>query len=126
MSQPSHPEQIDRDYIRLLQVMRRFIKEEFAVSIHISQDDAVPQLLRYAAESRNAVLKEMALELEEFTRQEPTAVIEEATDQPSEPVRYYRGAAMSGGGQKEKSSRSDKPGEKTRPARVYRGQVVND
>ena len=52
MSQHSHPSNINRDYIRLLQVMRRFVKEEFAVTIRMTQEDAVEQLLYHAGISK--------------------------------------------------------------------------
>ncbi len=122
MSEASHPEKIDRDYIRLLQMMRRFVKEEFGVSIHISQDDAIAQLLRYAADSQNHVLKEMALELTEMTRQapEPEEVQEKVAEE--ELSRYYRGAAII---DDEPAAQANKPKEKPRPTRVYRGRVIN-
>lgn len=125
MSEPGHPEQIDRDYIRLLQMMRRFVKEEFAVSVHISEDDAIAQLLRYAADSHNHVLKEMGKELEEFTRQSPAAESHETATPEEGHVRYYRGAAIIGDDHEDHSAETDKPQEKARPTRVYRGQVIN-
>ncbi len=126
MSETAHPDQINRDYIRLLQMMRRFVKEEFGVSIHINQDDVVSQLLHHSAQSSNPVLKEMALELEEFTGQ--SLVPAQVTDDTPEEgvVRYYRGVAIVDVTAK-KASTSDveKPAEKGRPTRVYRGQVIS-
>lgn len=125
MSEPSHPQQIDRDYIRLLQMMRRIIKEEFEVAIHIDQDDAVAQLLHFSAQSQNSVLKEMALELEEFTGQTPA--LEQETDNvpEGEGVRYYRGVAIVDESAKKSSPDAEKHEEKPRPTRVYRGQVIS-
>lgn len=93
MSELSHPDRINRDYIRLLQVMRRFVKEEFAVSIRMTQDDAITLLLDYADCSRNHVLQEMGKELREFTRREEIAAAEEDATANGN-VRYYRGAAI--------------------------------
>ena len=126
MSELSHPDQINRDYIRLLQVMRRFVKDEFSVSIRMTQDDAVEQLLRYAADSRNHVLKEMGKELKEFTQSTPSApVAKETNPQEGEHVRYYRGAAVSGDKPVKKTVEADKPEEKPKATRVYRGRVIN-
>ena len=93
MSELSHPDSINRDYIRLLQVMRRFVKEEFAVSIRMTQDDAIALLLDYAERSRNNVLQEMGKELREFTQGSVTAN-GSGTPDPQSHVRYYRGAAI--------------------------------
>jgi len=93
VSELNHPDSINRDYIRLLQVMRRFVKEEFAVSIRMTQDDAIAQLLDYAERSRNHVLQEMGKELREFTQGvSPSEVDDESA--PHGNVRYYRGAAI--------------------------------
>lgn len=125
MPDTSHPEQIDRDYVRLLQVMRRFVKQEFDVTIHINQDDVVSQLLHYAEQSTNHVLQEMGKELAEFTQHTPTTV-DHDPQQEAEHVRYYRGAAIVDDRHKENSAApAEQPKEKSRPTRVYRGQVVN-
>ncbi len=124
MTEPNHPEKIDRDYVRLLQMMRRFVKEEFATTIHINQDDVVTQLLHYAGESNNHVLKEMGKELEEFTRHAPPPNSEPAAEEEQH-VRYYRGAAIVDDGHGENSP-TEQPKEKSRPTRVYRGRVVNN
>lgn len=126
MSEMTHPEQINRDYIRLLQVMRRFVKEEFAVAIRMTQEDAVQQLLHYATSSRNHVLQEMGKELEEFTRG-PIGGTETGTvGEGEEHVRYYRGAAIAGERPAAKSSQRDEPKKRPKATRIYRGRVVND
>ncbi len=125
MPESNHPNQINRDYVRLLQMMRRFVKEEFEVSIHINQDDAVTQLLHYSAQSQNPVLKEMALELEEFTGQTPALEQEDANAPEEEAVRYYRGVAIMDESAKKPSIAAEKPEEKSRPTRVYRGRVIS-
>lgn len=126
MPDTSHPEQIDRDYVRLLQVMRRFVKQEFEVTIHINQDDVVSQLLHYAEQSTNHVLQEMGKELAGFTQHTSTAANHETPQQKAEHVRYYRGAAIVDDAHEEHSAvHAEQPKEKSRPTRVYRGQVVN-
>lgn len=116
MSQHSHPSNINRDYIRLLQVMRRFVKEEFAVTIRMTQEDAVEQLLYHAGISRNHVLREMALELRDFTADEQA--VPHAGSGGDEAVRYYRGATVAADNA---DGQPERPG---RAKRVYRGQVI--
>lgn len=122
MSELTHPSSINRDYIRLLQVMRRFVKEEFATTIHMTQEDAVDQLLHYAALSRNHVLQEMAKELRSFVHT-PEHEAEAAAGHGGK-VRYYRGAEII-----EEPSPPDatKPQESAgKPKkRIYRGQVID-
>lgn len=125
MSESIHPNQINRDYVRLLQMMRRFVKEEFEVSIHINQDDAVSQLLHYSAQSQNPVLKEMAVELEGFTGQTPAPEQEATSPTEGEGVRYYRGVAIVDESAKKPAPDAEKPEEKSRPTRVYRGRVIS-
>lgn len=134
MSDLHHPNEINRDYIRLLQAMSRFIKEEFALTIRMTQEDAVEQLLHYAEESRNSVLQEMGKELREFTYG-PQPEEEEATgashSNQEEGVRYYRGAPVAGSAspsqQADKSKESPAKADpaKNKTTRVYRGQIVN-
>jgi len=127
MSELNHPDSINRDYIRLLQVMRRFVKEEFAVSIRMTQDDAIEQLLHYADLSRNNVLQEMAKELREFTATESEK--EEGDPQPDGRVRYYRGAAiLIEDNEQENPTRSGPSPQKAEQAggkKIYRGRVIN-
>jgi hypothetical protein len=121
VSEPNHPEQINRDYIRLLQVMRRFVREEFSIAIRMTQEDAVPQLLHYAATSRNHVLQEMGKELKEMTQGSPEPARPNARS--GEQVRYYRGVAIGGSKPVAKAGNAET---KSRPTRVYRGQVISD
>ena len=53
MSELKHPNEINRDYIRLLQAMCRFVREEFSVSIRMTQEDAIDLLLHFAGQSSN-------------------------------------------------------------------------
>lgn len=125
----SHPTSINRDYIRLLQVMRRFVKEEFAVSIRMTQDDAIEQLLHYAEQSRNHVLQEMAKELQEFTRDEAgdESSVDESQEQTGN-VRYYRGAAIVVDEEPASPAAPQQEENKAKPGgskKIYRGRVVN-
>lgn len=133
MSELHHPDKIDRDYIRLLQAMSRFIKEEFSIAIRMTQENAVEQLLHYAEQSRNSMLQEMGKELREFTygTQTEDVATAEAEQGQEEGVRYYRGAPVAGSAPSDKKSeKASAPAEKTatnksKPTRVYRGQIVN-
>lgn len=118
MSTIDHPTTINRDYIRLLQVMRRFIREEFACDIRMTQEDAIEQLLHYADHSRNHVLQEMGKELGEFVQQLPAVEQSHATN-----VRYYRGAAIAIDNEHETGGSTAIPASQS-PRRVYRGQVI--
>lgn len=120
MSNIDHPSSINRDYIRLLQVMRRFIREEFTCDIRMTQENAVEQLLHFAGQSRNHVLQEMGRELREFVQQLP---VEEETGDSGRRVRYYRGAAIVIDDEQHTDETSAKPLPET-PKRIYRGQVI--
>jgi hypothetical protein len=113
-----HPTTINRDYIRLLQVMRRFTREEFACDIRMTQQDAIEQLLHFADRSRNHVLQEMGKELREFVQQLPALEESQATN-----VRYYRGAAITIDREHEPQKQPAIPAPQS-PRRVYRGQVI--
>lgn len=131
MTEPTHPNEINRDYIRLLQAMSRFIREEFSVSIRMTQEGAVEQLLQYAEQSLNSVLQEMGKELRELTYgPEGEQPAERAQPKEEEGVRYYRGAPVAGtGSDAEVPSKGETKTEevpaKSKPTRVYRGQVVH-
>lgn len=130
MTEPTHPNEINRDYIRLLQAMSRFIREEFSVSIRMTQEGAVEQLLQYAEQSRNSVLQEMGKELRELTYGPEPETPPEKTQakEEEEGVRYYRGAPVAGSGDAKSSAKAEDKAEKApvknKPTRVYRGQVI--
>jgi hypothetical protein len=117
---------INRDYVRLLMVMRRFIKEEFNLSIRISEDDAAAQMLEYGAKSRNHVLREMAIEL----RQMIAPTLAETTDEKTAnanatPAARYRGVVVhqqDPGTKAEDKSKPKTGGDKI--LRVYRGRPI--
>jgi len=133
LSELHHPDKIDRDYIRLLQAMSRFIKEEFSIAIRMTQENAVEQLLHYAEQSRNSMLQEMGKELREFTYgpEAKDAGTAQAEQGQEEGMRYYRGAPVGGSAPSDKKSEKapapaeKTPANKTKSTRVYRGQIVN-
>ena len=117
MSQQGEPSQIDRDYVRLLMVMRRFVRDEFDIKVAISEPDAAATLLEYAGRSRNEVLQEMGKELREIL----TPVVEEKQSEASlEKVHYYRGVAQVVATSEEENTTSPPPAKQ----RIYRGRVV--
>lgn len=114
MPQPMQPVQIDRNYARLLMVMQRLIREEFALKIPLDKEDTVQQLLDYAERSQNPQLQEMAGELHDAIT-EPASQQERPSERPSN---YYRGVAQAA-----------EPASQQAPARgasrrVYRGCAV--
>ncbi len=120
MTQQGKPTQIDRDYVRLLMAMRRFVRDEFETTIAISETEATIKLLDYAERSRNAVLQEMGKELHSMLK--PEATIKQQA-QTSQKVHYYRGAAqvVTGDTQAAATRSADTaPGKQ----RIYRGRVV--
>jgi hypothetical protein len=119
MSQQGEPEQIDRDYVRLLMVMRRFVREEFDIKIGISETEAAAKLLDYAERSRNEVLQEMGKELRSML----TPQQEAPSSETQEKVHYYRGVAqkVAGSSPTAESGTTEKA---AAPQRIYRGRVV--
>ncbi|MEN8170336.1 MAG: hypothetical protein ABFS08_08960 [Pseudomonadota bacterium] len=123
MSQQRQPNQIDRNYVRLLMIMRRFVRDEFDIKVAISEPEAAIKLLDYAERSRNKVLQEMGKELRSMfspNSDETTAKPERAE---KEKVHYYRGVAQ--------PVTTRPPADAQRPAenkstqqRIYRGCVV--
>ena len=111
MNSSHHRFDINRDHIRLLQAMRRFVMDEFNVDVRISEEDAPFILLEHAERSRNRVLYEMGKELREFITPK-TATI------PMQ--QYYRGVAV-----EEIATKNDRKTAKT-SVRVYRDQPVRD
>lgn len=105
------PAQINRDYVRLLMVMRRFIKEEFNQAIRISEEGAAARMLEYGEKSRNRVLREMAAELKGFVQPEPA--------QPTPPQARYRGVAMA-----KETGATDEAAKETAVVRIYRGRPL--
>ena len=110
----------DRDIVRLMMMMRRFIREEFKIYIQLSSEDSIDRLLQHSKDSRNHVLIEMRKELLEIITPQQNS---KATQVKK--VRYYRGAAIEvedGMGSKER------PQENTisnANQRIYRGQVYS-
>ncbi|MBW6477190.1 MAG: hypothetical protein K0A95_08970 [Chromatiales bacterium] len=82
---------INRDYVRLLMVMHRFIKEAFNLSIRISDEDAPTQILKYGDKSRNHVLREMAIELRQMVKPIQNGSSAEPGAGNDKILRVYRG-----------------------------------
>lgn len=129
MSELKHPNEINRDYIRLLQAMSRFVREEFSVTIRMTQEDAIEQLLHFSGQSRNNVLQEMGQELRKFAFEPETLETEQSKElTTAEAVRYYRGVPIARGRDNsgtETAETEEAVKEKTRPTRVYRGRVIS-
>lgn len=122
MSQQGQPEQIDRDYVRLLMVMRRFVRDEFDVKVAISEADAAQTLLDYAERSRNKVLREMGKELGEMLS--PSQKEAMPTPPRGEKVHYYRGVPVQSTASSAESAEAE-PSPDSAPKRIYRGRVVS-
>ncbi len=121
MSIQGQPQQIDRDYVRLLMIMRRFVRDEFDIKVAISELDAVEKLLHYAGLSRNEVLQEMAKELRSMLVPEAVGEEEAAVQQK---VHYYRGVAQPVA--TTQTTEAESSSHKRSTKRVYRGRVVSE
>jgi hypothetical protein len=120
MSPQEQPEQIDRNYVRLLMVMRRFVREEFNTRIAISEPEGAVQLLAYATRSSNTVLQEMGKELREMLAPgAPDDVApREAVAEAKVKVHYYRGVAST------HAAAAPSGASAVTSGRIYRGRVV--
>ena len=109
-----------RHYARLLLMMRRLVKEEFAVTVRLGDEDAPEELLAFASRSRHHLLRQMATELEEQLGGQPgeAKLVEPPTS--SENVTYYRGAPIV----REEAVATEPQAKVTATKRVYRGQIV--
>lgn len=106
---PAH--ELSRERIRLMLMMRRMVREEFGVTVLLSETEATEELLAFAARARNTLLRQMGRELETLAAAESDS----APEQPA-PLRY-RGAPV----------QAAAPATETKPAdvrRIYRGQVI--
>lgn len=111
----SAPE-LSRDVVRLMLMMRRLIKEEFAVTVPISDKNAADELFAFAGRSRNTLLRQMARELEQQLNVSQPDDTSPPQEKPA--VATYRGAPVTQTGQE-----STLPAE--RPKRVYRGRTIS-
>lgn len=103
--------ELSRERIRLMLMMRRMVREEFGVTVLLSETEATEELLAFAARARNTLLRQMGRELEVLTTAEPDSTAEQAA-----PLRY-RGAPV----------QATAPATESKPAdvrRIYRGQVI--
>lgn len=109
--------ELSRDLVRLMLMMRRMVKEEFSVTIQLSDPEAAHELLAFADRSRNTLLRQMARELETHG----SSPMSEAADSHAAPTSSrYRGAVVPSG---DTGTASGSP-VASRPKRVYRGQVI--
>lgn len=138
MSQLPETPQLNRDYARLLLVMRKLIRNEFEVSLPLDRPETTVLLLHYAQRSQESLLHEMAKELEELLAQPAAqshgeelhevaryrgavaaAPLAQEMVQHDEPVRY-RGVV------KHEDEAASAPHEGQKAKRIYRGQVVEE
>ena len=103
-----------RESARLMLMMRRLIREEFSVTVHLDEAEATEELLAFAGRSRNALLQGLAGELEQLL------VPPAPTPAAGAPAgRVYRGALQ---------PTPPRPGRETPAAtttkRIYRNRVV--
>ncbi|MGE0081355.1 MAG: hypothetical protein AB7U81_08660 [Thiohalomonadaceae bacterium] len=103
--------ELSRDLARLMLMMRRMIKEEFAVTVPLSDDEAAEELLAFAGRSRNTLLRQMAHELERQLHARGPG-----NEKPV--MATSRGAAVSQPAQ-------DAAATVARHRRVYRGNVID-
>jgi len=109
-----------RDFARLMLMMRRMIREEFSVTVHLDEPEASDELLAFAERSDNAMLKEMAIELEPMVT-DMTVQSGPVEAETPEKVTYYRGAPVTREKPKPTAAESRKP---DAMPRIYRGQRV--
>lgn len=130
--------QLNRDYARLLLVMRKLIRNEFEVTIPLDRPETTILLLHYARRSADTMLHEMAKELEELLAQpQQSATLGQAHEAPryrgaviaspppnkaahTEGVTWYRGVPMVG----EEVVVPHR--EEKQAKRIYRGQVIDE
>lgn len=92
--------ELSRESIRLMLMMRRMVREEFGVTVPLSDDGATEELLAFAARARNTLLQQMARELEALLAEAPAVAVvasEEAAAAAAKPAdvrRIYRGRAV--------------------------------
>lgn len=71
-------QQLSRESIRLMLMMRRLVRDEFGVTVPLSDDEAAAELLAFATRARNTLLHEMARELEALLTVAPSAALSSA------------------------------------------------
>lgn len=111
---------LSRDYARLMLVMRRMVREEFSVTIHLDEPGAGEELLSFARVSADPMLKEMAIELEGMLGEsEQVPAPGEENRVPADRVTYYRGAPIKAATANETDNTTPEG-----PTRIYRGQKL--
>ncbi|WP_127475683.1 hypothetical protein [Sulfurivermis fontis] len=108
---PTPGNELSRERIRLMLMMRRMVREEFGVTVLLSETDATEELIAFAARARNTLLRQMGRELESLTATE-------AVPEPAAPAApRYRGAPVTAAAQAPEGKSAD-------VRRIYRGQVI--
>lgn len=121
MSNIETPAELTREHVRLLVSLRRMLREEFEITVHLHEDGAEARLLDMAVQSRRPEALELAGRLAALG--DPR----EEGSKPAKAVNRYRGAIV----QQEtartlpESSGSTGAG-RARSVRIYRGRVVED
>lgn len=110
---------LSRDFARLMLVMRRMIKQEFSVTIHLDSPDAGQELLAYARLSAQSMLKEMAIELETMLDETADHASPELAKEPPDRDVCYRGVPVNKAVAKEGDGMATEVA-----ARIYRGRRV--
>lgn len=112
---PTNPaSELSRERVRLMLMMRRMVREEFGVTVQLSDNDVTEELLAFAERARNTLLRQMGRELESLTGTDPVRT----TPSPEPAALCYRGAAVA----EEAPTTEAKPATAVR--RIYRGQVI--
>jgi hypothetical protein len=110
-TRPALNNELSRERVRLMLMMRRLVREEFGVTVLLSDDNSLEELLAFAERARSTLLRQMGRELEALA----TATAEPAAAEPA--ALLYRGAPV----------HAPAPAAEAKPAdvrRIYRGQVV--
>lgn len=102
---------LSRDLARLMLMMRRLVKEEFTVTVHLDEGEAAEELLAFAARSRSSLLRQMARELEQCLEQNLPAPANGDATPP-----HHRRAI---------NDAPSAPAPRKTPKRVYRGRVIS-
>lgn len=109
---PTAPNELSRERIRLMLMMRRMVREEFGVTVLLGDVEAAEELAAFAGRARNTLLRQMGRELEALAATAASATAAEPA------ALRYRGAAVT----------TAVPTAEAKPAapvrRIYRGQVV--
>ncbi len=99
--------------VRLLVTLRRLVREEFDITVHLHEEGAELRLLELACRSRLPDVRELAQEMAGLR-----GILEEGG---AEPVACYRGAPLPRRKVLPSEVQAD---DRPRKTRIYRGRVV--